>query len=349
MVVKPKVSVVIPTYNVQDYIEQALRSALDQTVKDLEVIVVDDASTDKTVQRIKTIKDPRIHLTVSKKNSGPSYSRNVAIQKAKGEWIALLDGDDWWEKNRLERMLKAAEEHQADLVADDIQNYVEGEKNPWNETHLGKWNFSFQEWNASPVDVVKYDLGPLKPLFRRNYLVQKGLHYQEEITYGEDFVLLLECLLHGANMVIISDPLYIRRAWANSLTAHRQRSTECLIQLTETLLTKMKAKDHEYLLIEKCPEVIQALEVRLKRQTDSYLYHQLTEPFKKGNTLQAACQMLGLMIRRPRSVVIMAEKVPAIIDYRVLRHFRRLDETKDGRLVDDSQEGMNPDESRDWS
>lgn len=339
---------IIPTYNVQDYIEQAIQSALDQTVRDLEVIVIDDASTDKTVEIIKRVNDPRLHLTISKENFGPSYSRNLAIQKAKGEWIALLDGDDWWEKDRLERMLKVAAAHRVDIVADDIQNYVEGEKNPWNETHLGKWKFPLPKWNVSAVDVIQYDLGPLKPLTRRDFLVHKGLRYKEEITYGEDFVLLLECLLHGATMLIIPDPLYIRRAWSNSLTAHRQRSTECLIQLTETLLRNLKSKD-EYSVAERCPEVIQALEQRLKKQTDAYLYHQLTEPFKKGNTLQAACQMLGLMVRKPRSVAIMAERVPDIFDYRVLRHLKRPNEMKDRGMAEDFQEGMNPDESRDWS
>lgn len=312
---------IIPTYNVQDYIGQAIQSALDQTVQDLEIIVIDDASTDETVKIIKSIKDLRVHLTINKKNYGPSYSRNLGIQRAAGVWIALLDGDDWWEKNRLARILEVAEEHQADLVADDIRNYSEGEKNPWNSTYLEKWNFPLHNWNVSTVDVIEYDLGPLKPLIRRDFLLRKGLKYKEEITYGEDFVLLLECLLSKANMVIFPEPLYIRRAWANSLTAHRIRSTECLIELTQTLIAKLKT--HEYLQIKQLPEVIQALEIRLKQQTDSYLYHQLTEPFKAGNTLQAARQMVGLMLRKPRSVAIMAGKVPSILDYRVLRHFKR--------------------------
>lgn len=340
---KPKVSVIIPTYNVEAYIEQALRSALDQTVQTIEVIIVDDASTDKTVSIIQGMKDPRIQITINEKNSGPSHSRNVAIQKAKGDWIALLDGDDWWENNRLQRMLEVAEAQQATIVADDIQNYAEGEKNPWNETQLGKWRHSSDKWVPSAADVVDYDLGPLKPLFQREFLVQKGLHYQEEITYGEDFVLLLECLLQGAKMVVFAEPLYIRRAWANSLTAHRQKSTESLIQLTKTYLTKLKGKDHDYRLVEKCPEVVQALERRLKRQTDAYLYHQLTEPFKTGNTLQAAFQMLGLIIRQPRGVVIMAKKVPAILDYRLLRHLRRSPATKEGKLCHDVQEGLKQD------
>ena len=312
---------IIPTYNVQDYIGQAIQSALDQSVQDLEVIVIDDASTDETVEIIKTFKDPRVHLTISKKNLGPSYSRNLALQRATGEWIALLDGDDWWEKNRLARILEVAEEQQADLVADDVKNYTDGENNPWNSTYLEKWNFPPQKWNVSAVDVIQYDLGPLKPLIRRDFLARKGLRYKEEITYGEDFVLLLECLLSEANMVIVPEPLYIRRAWANSLTAHRLRSTEGLIQLTETLIKRFRSQ--EYLQDKQLPLVIQALENRLKQQTDSHLYHQLTEPFKDGNTLQAARQMVSLMLRKPRGVAIMAGKVPSILDYRVLRHFRR--------------------------
>lgn len=338
---------IIPTYNVQDYIGQAIQSALDQTVQSLEVIIIDDASTDETVETIKTINDPRIHLTISKKNFGPSCSRNQAIQRAKGEWIALLDGDDWWEKNRLARILEVAEEYHADLVADDIKNYSEGDINPWNSTYLEKKDFPLPKRNVSSVDVIQYDLGPLKPLIRRDFLVRKGLYYKEDITYGEDFVLLLECLLSGANMVVFGEPLYIRRAWANSLTAHRIRSTECLIELTETLINKFNS--HEYLHAQQVSEVIQALENRLKLQTDSYLYHQLTEPFKKGNPLQAACQMLGLMLRKPRSIAVMAERVPSILDYRVLRHLKRPKEMKDGKMVGDFQEGMNQDESRDWS
>ena len=318
---KPKVSVIIPTYNVQAYIEQAIQSALDQTVQNIEIIVTDDASTDNTVQIIKSMKDPRIHLTINKNNFGPSYSRNLAIQKATGEWIALLDGDDWWEKNRLERILDVAEVHQADLVADDIQNYKEGAKNPWNSTYLEDRDFIFHDSFVSAVEMIQYDFGPLKPLFRRDFLARKGLHYNEEITYGEDFVLLLECLLNGARMVIFSEPLYIRRAWANSLTAQGLRSTEHLIQLTEDLITKIKAQENHQ--VEHISEVIQALESRLKQQTDSYLYHQLTEPFKQGNALQGAFKMTELAFRRPRSLVVMAGKIPSILEYRVFRHFRR--------------------------
>lgn len=318
---KPLVSVIIPTYNVQAYIGQAIQSALDQTVQNIEIIVTDDASTDDTVQIIKTNKDRRIHLTINKNNFGPSYSRNLAIQKAEGEWIALLDGDDWWEKNRLERMLDVAEAQQADLVADDIQNYKEGAKNPWNNTYLEDQNYAFHDAFISAVEMIQYDFGPLKPLFRRDFLERKGLQYNEGITYGEDFLLLLECLLNGAKMAIFSEPLYIRRAWANSLTAQGLRSTEHLIHLTEDLITKLKTQENPQ--IKQIPEVIQALESRLKKQTDSFLYHQLTEPFKEGNALQGAFKMTELAFRSPRSLSILAGRVPSILEYRVFRHFRR--------------------------
>ena len=318
---KPKISVIIPTFNVQAYIGQALQSVFDQTVANLEIIITDDASTDNTVPIIKSFKDPRIHLTISQRNSGPSYSRNLAIQKAQGEWIALLDGDDWWERNRLERMLEVAEACRADLVADDVHNYKEGVNSPWSNTYLGKKNYPFHDSFISAVEMINYDLGPLKPIVRTDFLLQKGLHYNEEITYGEDFVLLLECLLAGAKMVVFPEPLYIRRAWANSLTAQGLRSTESLIHLTQDLITKIMAQKSSQ--INQNSEVIQALESRLSEQTDSFLYHQLMEPFKQGNALQGAFKMTELAIRRPRSLAVLAGKVPAILEYRVLRHLRR--------------------------
>lgn len=318
---KPKVSVIIPTFNVQAYIGQALQSVFDQTVANLEIVITDDASTDNTVPIIKSFKDPRIRLTISQRNSGPSYSRNLAIQKAKGEWIALLDGDDWWEKNRLERMLEVAEACQADLVADDIYNYTEGANCPWNNTYLAKKNYPFHDSFISAVEMIQYDLGPLKPIFRTDFLRQNGLHYNEEITYGEDFALLLECLIKGAKMVIFSDPLYIRRAWANSLTAQGLRSTESLISLTRDLITKIMAQESSR--INQDSEVIDALESRLREQTDSLLYHQLMEPFKQGNALQGAFKMTELAFRRPRSLAVLAGKVPSILEYRVFRHLKR--------------------------
>lgn len=101
-----KVSVITPTYNDERFIKETLLSILNQTHSNLEILVVDDCSTDSTVEIIKSINDDRIKLFVNDKNQGAAYSRNLAISKATGEYIAFLDGDDCWESNKLEKQLE---------------------------------------------------------------------------------------------------------------------------------------------------------------------------------------------------------------------------------------------------
>ncbi len=100
----PLVSVVIPTYNAAKFIRQAIDSALAQTLRDLEVVVVDDGSTDETAQIVHSYPDPRLHY-VWQDHSERSVARNNGIAHSKGEYIALLDADDWWHPKKLEKQV----------------------------------------------------------------------------------------------------------------------------------------------------------------------------------------------------------------------------------------------------
>ena len=101
-----KVSVVIPTYNREKTILRAIQSVLDQTYKDFEVIVIDDGSTDGTVDIVNSIEDDRVKYVVLEQNGGPSKARNTGVQIAEGEWIAFQDSDDCWYKTKLETQIK---------------------------------------------------------------------------------------------------------------------------------------------------------------------------------------------------------------------------------------------------
>jgi glycosyltransferase involved in cell wall biosynthesis len=103
----PLISVVIPTYNRENSILYCLRSVLAQTYNDLEVIVVDDCSTDKTVSVIKNNHDSRVRCIVLEKNSGAQAARNRGIKEAKGQWIAFQDSDDEWVLTKLEKQIAA--------------------------------------------------------------------------------------------------------------------------------------------------------------------------------------------------------------------------------------------------
>ena len=109
------VSIVMPSYNTEKYILASIKSVQEQTYKKWELIIVDDCSTDNTLEIVKKhieeTKESRIRLLSNEKNSGAAISRNYALREAKGRWIAFLDSDDLWEPDKLEKQLRFMVEH----------------------------------------------------------------------------------------------------------------------------------------------------------------------------------------------------------------------------------------------
>lgn len=116
---KPLVSVIIPSYNHAHLIRYALHSLLDQTYKNWEAIIIDNHSRDNTDQVVRKFKDPRIKLLKISNNGVIAASRNLGIREAKGELIAFLDSDDWWNRRKLERVLHEIN-NGADVVYHDL-------------------------------------------------------------------------------------------------------------------------------------------------------------------------------------------------------------------------------------
>lgn len=105
------VSIIMPSYNTQQYIGASIESVLNQTYKNWELIIIDDCSTDDTITVVSNYKDNRIHFYVNEKNIGAAESRNNALKISKGRWIAFLDSDDLWKENKLEEQLKFMREN----------------------------------------------------------------------------------------------------------------------------------------------------------------------------------------------------------------------------------------------
>lgn len=101
-------SVVIPLYNKELSIKKTIQSVLDQTFQNFEIVIIDDGSSDRSIEQVKEIKDSRIRL-IQQENQGVSSARNLGIKQAKCEWIALLDGDDLWLENHLTEVIKMIE------------------------------------------------------------------------------------------------------------------------------------------------------------------------------------------------------------------------------------------------
>lgn len=148
----PRVSVIIPSYNHEKYIAEAIQSILDQTYQDFEIIITDDGSTDNTVEVIKTFQDSRIRLYCFNENQGAVAAANHCIQKAKGDFIALLNSDDVFFKNKLEKQIEILENNinvgaifsYAQLI-DENSNYIVNEEHYYNKIFI-QFNRSKFEW-----------------------------------------------------------------------------------------------------------------------------------------------------------------------------------------------------------
>lgn len=209
-----KVSVVIAAYNAEPCLDRACRSALTQTGVDVEVIIVDDRSTDDTVRIARALErdDQRVRLVELPSNGGPSRARNAGIDAATGEWVAVLDADDAYLPGRLEALASSAAAHGADLIADNFYFY--------NLAAQRRSKPALAQGPNRTLDLEAYlagtrpygheaDFGLLKPMFRREFLDTHELRYPAEVRHGEDFELIVRCLLAGGRYVVLTDPYYL--------------------------------------------------------------------------------------------------------------------------------------------
>jgi len=123
------VSILIVTYNADKFIEKTIRSCLNQTYNKFEILILDNNSTDKTVQVIKKFKSPKIKLFKNKENIGPYHGLNFLINKAKGEYIAILDHDDLWLPQKLQEQVNFLSKHSDEIACGTRTNiYYESKK-----------------------------------------------------------------------------------------------------------------------------------------------------------------------------------------------------------------------------
>ena len=222
------VSVIIPAFNAAPFIRTTLRSVAEQTFQDYEVIVVDDASTDATAAIVSEAAalDRRIKLLRIPHNQGPAAARNMALHAATGTWLALLDADDCFKPERLERLTGIGENSAADLVSDNILVSSDRESEPlqpmYSEERIPsiiKMSPATFVWeNTREGNRSRKSFGFMKPIIRRDFLLHRQLAYNTRTRFGEDFLLYVTCLLANADWRITPEPLYIYTVRANTLT-----------------------------------------------------------------------------------------------------------------------------------
>jgi glycosyltransferase involved in cell wall biosynthesis len=220
--ITPLVSIVMPVYNGERYIKEAIESILDQTFEDFELIIVNDGSNDKTLQIIKqyAAKDERIKV-ISRQNKGVSASRNEAIGRAKGKYIAMQDADDISYKERLRKQVQNLEAN-SDVGLLGMNYYVIDEK--------GKKNFTTNVFtnphDLKLAEIFSNQFGQGTIMARAKYL--RDNQYEEDLRLGEDYDLWAR-LSHVTNIANLAEPLYEWRrhddsAWSSNAEETRKNA-----------------------------------------------------------------------------------------------------------------------------
>lgn len=245
----PKVSVIIPCYNAEKYLRQCLDSIVGQTLRDIEIICIDDGSSDATPEIIREYqdKDGRVKCIIQD-NAGAGAARNNGLRQARGEYLSFLDSDDFFEPDMLEEAAAAADRHQADYVVFGSDRF-----------HMDTNAFAEVPWI-----VRKEDLPPYMPftyrqltdnvfltfvgwawdkLYRRSFVLEQELWFQEQRTTN-DMLFVFSALVTAKKIAVIDKVLaHQRRGISESLSVTREKSWHCFYDALTALKERLIRED----------------------------------------------------------------------------------------------------------
>lgn len=211
-----KISIIIPFYNVENYIIDCINSVKAQTFTDFECILIDDKSSDNSLRNaIETINnDVRFKIIVHKENLRQGGARNTGIKNANGDWIVFLDSDDEWKSNFLEKMYNEAINSEADIV---VCTYEEIDKDGRIINYSPQNIKGIQTNKDLLLETFLETPSPVNKLYKRE--LWADISFPTNIFY-EDLATIFQTILYAKKVSFISDSLYIYNQRENSTTKH---------------------------------------------------------------------------------------------------------------------------------
>ncbi len=237
----PKVSVIVPVYNVATYLPQCLDSILVQTLKDIEIIIVDDGSIDSSPQICDEYADKNKHIMViHQKNKGLSGARNTGMATAKGQFLAFVDSDDWIEPTMLEKLYLAAEKDKSNVAVCNV-NLCAPQQTVQPKDY---WPYP-QDCVLQPSQFYKHFLiAPCwvwNKLYRRTFLQKKKITFVEGILY-EDVPFFTEVFLQTDRVSFVADYLYNYRIQRDGAITVKPSAKQLDILKVKTIVAQLLQK-----------------------------------------------------------------------------------------------------------
>ncbi len=241
----PKVSVIIPVYNTEKYLRKCLDSVCNQTLLDIEIICIDDCSTDNSLNILKEYasKDNRIKLIEFKENKGATVARNTGIDEAKGEYIGFIDSDDYIDQNFYENLYKKVEIRHSDIVkGSDMKLVFEDGRIETDEQNFkikkNKINFWCQYTTA---------------IYKRDFIIKNKIDFPVGLLVGEDPVFTIKAAILADNVEVINNAQYYYVRHEGSLNSdfwdeNKIKSYCDFVNIVTDFVLQQNLSDNEYRL-----------------------------------------------------------------------------------------------------
>ena len=208
------VSILVPVFNVEPYVERCCRSLFEQTYENLEFVFVDDCSTDNSINIIEQVSSEypsrrgQIQIVRHQKNRGLAASRNTALEVAKGDFLMLVDSDDWIEHNAVELLLQRQLQTNADIVYGQTTAHYQDYDEDLIEPYYNNKEEMILHSTRLVVDHVLW-----KRLYRRSLFVDNGIRWKEGWDYGEDHYMLPQLYWYANKIERIDTIIYHYNRW----------------------------------------------------------------------------------------------------------------------------------------
>ena len=241
-----KISVILPVYNVEKYLRQCLDTIIGQTLREIEILCVDDGSTDNSARILEEYaqKDQRIKI-YTQKNAGAGAARNLGLRHASGKYLSFLDSDDFFEPDMLEEAYRQAERYEAEMVVFRSNQYLT-EKDEYKET---PWTLRKQELppyapfghRQMTDNIFKVFVGwAWDKLFLKAFIDEKKITFQEQRT-SNDLFFVFSAVATARKIAIVDRVLaHQRRDAKDSLSKTREKSWNCFYVALTALRERMK-------------------------------------------------------------------------------------------------------------
>lgn len=216
----PIVSIVIPAYNIEEYLGKCITSILNQSYKNIQILIINDGSKDQTLKIAQQYskQDSRIEI-IDKQNEGVSIARNIGISLAKGEFIMFVDGDDWIEHNMVEQLLNIIISEKADYVGGGfIFEDSNSKRKRYSPSNFLKFSIEGNKILSSYLSGHRIWSSVWGCIIRTKLLQDYRLHFQENLKYDEDCYFIMQLMSKAQKVVVIPDHFYHVTVRTSSVT-----------------------------------------------------------------------------------------------------------------------------------